>query len=88
VWVWRGAGPRTDPRSFTAQKGLEIRPYAHELYRHLAAATSPWPRGLTTAEAGLAFYWAPGHSPSALEDCPYIDFSPTDERAGYRACAK
>lgn len=28
-------------------------------------------------EAGQAFYWAPGHSPVALEDCEYIDFSPT-----------
>lgn len=28
-------------------------------------------------EAGDAFYWAPGHAPSALEGCEYIDFSPT-----------
>ena len=30
-------------------------------------------------EAGQAFYWAPGHAPVALEDCEYVDFSPTDE---------
>ena len=30
-------------------------------------------------EAGQAVYWGPGHSPEALEDCEYIDFSPTDE---------
>jgi hypothetical protein len=30
-------------------------------------------------EAGQAFYWPPGHSPSALEDTEYVDFSPTDE---------
>ena len=30
-------------------------------------------------EAGDAFYWAPGHAPEALEDCEYVDFSPTDE---------
>ncbi|MFI1352564.1 hypothetical protein ACH4TV_03070 [Streptomyces sp. NPDC020898] len=30
-------------------------------------------------EAGQAFYWAPGHAPEALEDCEYIDFSPTKE---------
>ncbi len=30
-------------------------------------------------EAGEAFYWAPGHAPVALEDCEYVDFSPTDE---------
>lgn len=27
--------------------------------------------------AGEAFYWAPGHAPMALEDCEYVDFSPT-----------
>ncbi|MFI6860864.1 hypothetical protein ACIBKZ_13330 [Streptomyces sp. NPDC050421] len=30
-------------------------------------------------EAGQAFYWAPGHAPEALEDCEYLDFSPTRE---------
>ena len=30
-------------------------------------------------EAGHAFYWAAGHAPEALEDCEYVDFSPTDE---------
>lgn len=28
---------------------------------------------------GDAFYWEPGHSPEALEDCEYVDFSPTKE---------
>jgi hypothetical protein len=27
--------------------------------------------------AGEAFYWGPGHAPEALEDCEYVDFSPT-----------
>jgi pimeloyl-ACP methyl ester carboxylesterase/predicted glycosyltransferase len=31
------AGPRIDPRSLPAHPGLEVRPYVHELYRHLAA---------------------------------------------------
>jgi hypothetical protein len=31
--------------------------------------------------AGEAFYWAPGHAPVALEDCEYVDFSPTKELA-------
>ncbi|TPQ20388.1 hypothetical protein [Streptomyces sporangiiformans] len=35
--------------------------------------------GEQTYEAGQAFYWAPGHAPEALEDCEYIDFSPTKE---------
>lgn len=29
--------------------------------------------------AGQAFYWAPGHAPEALEDCEYLDVSPSDE---------
>ena len=32
-------------------------------------------------EAGQAFYWPPGHAPEALEDCEYVDFSPTKEFA-------
>jgi UDP-N-acetylglucosamine:LPS N-acetylglucosamine transferase len=31
------AGPRIDPDGLPAADGLEIRPYVHELYRHLAA---------------------------------------------------
>jgi hypothetical protein len=30
-------------------------------------------------EAGQAFYWGPGHVPVALEECEYIDVSPTAE---------
>ena len=32
-------------------------------------------------EAGQAFYWPPGHSPSALEDTESVDFSPSDDFA-------
>jgi hypothetical protein len=35
------------------------------------------PAGDSTYEAGQAFYWAPGHAPAALEDCAFVDFSPT-----------
>ncbi len=35
--------------------------------------------GEHTYEAGQAFYWAPGHTPVALEDSAYVDFSPTAE---------
>lgn len=35
--------------------------------------------GDSTYEAGQAFYWAPGHAPEALEDCEYLDVSPTGE---------
>jgi predicted glycosyltransferase len=31
------AGPRIDPRSLPSHEGLEIVPYVHNLYRHLAA---------------------------------------------------
>ncbi|MFF5898110.1 hypothetical protein ACFY8O_19545 [Streptomyces argenteolus] len=30
-------------------------------------------------EEGQAFYWAPGHVPEALEDCDFVDFSPTKD---------
>ena len=30
-------GPRIDPASLAPQEGLEVRPYVHNLYRHLAA---------------------------------------------------
>ncbi|HWI08516.1 MAG TPA: hypothetical protein VNT54_13500 [Solirubrobacteraceae bacterium] len=30
-----------------------------------------------TYRAGDAFFWAPGHLPEALEDCEYVDFSPS-----------
>jgi hypothetical protein len=35
--------------------------------------------GHTDFAAGQAFYWAPGHGPEALEDCEYVDFSPSAE---------
>jgi len=31
--------------------------------------------------AGQAFYWAPGHTPFAVTDCRYVDFSPNAEYA-------
>jgi UDP-N-acetylglucosamine:LPS N-acetylglucosamine transferase len=31
------AGPRIDPAPFGDADGLEVRPYVHDLYRHLAA---------------------------------------------------
>ncbi|MDQ3768970.1 MAG: alpha/beta hydrolase, partial [Actinomycetota bacterium] len=31
------AGPRIDPASLPSADGLEVRPYVHDLYRHLAA---------------------------------------------------
>lgn len=37
--------------------------------------------GAETYQAGQSFYWAPGHAPEALEDCEYVDFSPSREFA-------
>lgn len=37
--------------------------------------------GAEIYEAGQSFYWAPGHAPEALEDCEYVDFSPSQEFA-------
>jgi hypothetical protein len=39
------------------------------------------PNGEPVYEAGQAVYWAPGHVPVALEDCEYVDFSPTEQFA-------
>ncbi|THA78449.1 hypothetical protein E6R60_06110 [Streptomyces sp. A0642] len=36
-------------------------------------------RGDDVYEAGQTFSWAPGHAPEALENCEYLDFSPTKE---------
>lgn len=44
------AGPRIDPASLPQHDGLEIRPYVHHLYRHLAACDLAVVQGgLTTA---------------------------------------
>jgi pimeloyl-ACP methyl ester carboxylesterase/predicted glycosyltransferase len=44
------AGPRIDVRSLPEAQGLEIRPYVHDLYRHLAACDLAIVQGgLTTA---------------------------------------
>lgn len=37
------------------------------------------PNGDEVYQAGDAFYWSPGHAPEALEDCAYVDFSPTED---------
>jgi pimeloyl-ACP methyl ester carboxylesterase/predicted glycosyltransferase len=42
------AGPRIDPSTLPAADGLEIRPYVHDLYRHLAACD------LAVVQGGLA----------------------------------
>ena len=44
------AGPRIDPATLPQADGLEVRPYVHDLYRHLAACDLAVVQGgLTTA---------------------------------------
>jgi UDP:flavonoid glycosyltransferase YjiC (YdhE family) len=44
------AGPRINPQSLPLRDGLEVRPYVHNLYRHLAACDLAVVQGgLTTA---------------------------------------
>ena len=44
------AGPRIDPATLPKADGLEVRPYVHDLYRHLAACDLAVVQGgLTTA---------------------------------------
>ena len=40
------AGPRIDPASLPSAKGLEVRGYVHNLYRHLAACDLAVVQGL------------------------------------------
>jgi pimeloyl-ACP methyl ester carboxylesterase/predicted glycosyltransferase len=48
------AGPRIDPASLPQVPGLEIRPYVHELYRHLAACDLAIVQGGLTTSMELA----------------------------------
>ncbi|MCT9076481.1 hypothetical protein [Streptomyces fulvoviolaceus] len=37
------------------------------------------PEGEEVYEEGQAYYWGPGHVPLALEDCEFVEFSPTED---------
>jgi hypothetical protein len=54
-------------------------PCPHWGYMIEGALTMRTPDGERTYTAGQAFYWPPGHVPVAIEDCSYVDFSPTEE---------
>jgi hypothetical protein len=75
---------------FRLAKGVDLRPALKGLPGDMcqcphwgyliAGRLRMWtPDGTRDYEAGQAFYWAPGHAPEALEDCEYVDFSPTEE---------
>jgi pimeloyl-ACP methyl ester carboxylesterase len=48
------AGPRIDPAALATAEGLEVRPYVHELYRHLAACDLAIVQGGLTTGMELA----------------------------------
>jgi pimeloyl-ACP methyl ester carboxylesterase/predicted glycosyltransferase len=61
-------GPRIDPATLPARDGLEIRPYVHELYRHLAACDLAVVQGgltttmeLTAARRPFLYFPLAGH---------------------------
>ncbi|MGW1870464.1 hypothetical protein ACWCPS_33580 [Streptomyces mauvecolor] len=62
-----------------ALKGLadDLCPCPHWGYLFKGRLKMRTPHGDELYEAGEAFYWPPGHAPVALEDCEYLDFSPT-----------
>lgn len=62
-------------------KGLtdDLCPCPHWGYVFEGRLTLHTPEGDETYQAGDAFYWGPGHAPEALEDCEFMDFSPTAE---------
>ncbi|MCD9901194.1 hypothetical protein LUR56_16975 [Streptomyces sp. MT29] len=64
-----------------ALKGLagDLCPCPHWGYLFKGRLKMRTPDGDEFYEAGQAFYWPPGHAPVALEDCEYIDFSPTKD---------
>jgi pimeloyl-ACP methyl ester carboxylesterase/predicted glycosyltransferase len=53
------AGPRIDPASLPAQEGLEVRPYVHGLYRHLAACDLAVVQGGLSTAMELTVYRRP-----------------------------
>jgi hypothetical protein len=59
----------------------DLCPCPHWGYMFKGRLTMKTPDGDDVYGAGQAFYWPPGHAPAALEDCEYIDFSPTQEFA-------
>ena len=67
----------TDLRAALAGLPDDMCPCPHWGYMLEGKLLMRTPSGDHTYEAGQAFYWSPGHAPEALEDCAYVDFSPT-----------
>ncbi|MDT0276439.1 hypothetical protein [Blastococcus goldschmidtiae] len=77
AWVRLPAG--TDLRPGLVGLPADLCPCPHWGYMISGRLVMHTKDGDSTYEAGQAFHWAPGHAPEALEDCEYIDVSPTAE---------
>ncbi|MFJ4841993.1 hypothetical protein [Streptomyces sp. NPDC088746] len=53
--------------------------WGYLLKGRLRLRTGAGPEAYDVYEEGQAFYWPPGHVPEALENCEFVDFSPTNE---------
>ena len=69
----------TDLRPATVGLPDDLCPCAHWGYMLKGRVRMHTTDGHQDFAAGDAFYWAPGHAPQALEDCEYVDFSPTQD---------
>lgn len=77
AWVRLPAG--ADLRPMLAGLPGDLCPCPHWGYLISGRLVMHTKDGDQTYRAGQAFYWAPGHAPEALEDCEYVDISPTEE---------
>jgi hypothetical protein len=77
AWVRLPAG--TDLRPALAGLPGDLCPCPHWGYMISGRLAMHGKDGESTYAAGQAFYWASGHAPVALEDCEYVDFSPSEE---------
>ncbi len=77
AWVRLPAG--TDLRPGLAGLPGDLCPCPHWGYMIAGRLLMHTADGEQIYEAGQAFYWSPGHGPEVLEDCEYLDFSPSEE---------
>lgn len=71
------AGPRIDPATLPAQDGLEVQPYVHEPYRHLAACDIAVVQGgltttmeLTTSRRPFLYFRGARDGPQSADRLP------------------
>ena len=86
------AGPRIDPASLTRAEGLEVVPYVHQLYRHLAACDIAVVQGglttameLTAAQRPFLYFPLQNHFEQNLHVRHRLDRYGAGRRMDYRA---